>query len=520
MNQEIKAVVLSDEDIKGTIELEPLRGPQGLSAYEIYVNNLPQGEEPLSEQDWLDSFSKANYYRLYENGYMPTSGISTIAIDLPITYKESDIVIVSVNGLTLVRDVDYTITNGDIVLTEPIYSGSYIYYAIPRTIAATEDDYEDLRGPKSTWEDGQNEVKFVRVMTEEDAGDVAISNGQLIFTAEGTVYFDYNNERITVSSGSSPSGGDSAPIGTIYQWTGSTAPDGYLICDGTTYSKSQYPDLYDALDSEYQISAEQFKVPDFRGLIPIGAGTHQDANSKSKTFNLNTEYGEYEHTLTGQEMPKHAHNLKWNTTQHEGGGNGSALPFNSTNTNFIGNDISAMIESGGSQSHNNIQPSLAVNFIIKAIKSETTMAEVENSLTSDSTTNAPSIHAVNENLVSITESQLNTTSTACGEITVNKLRKQNKTVVLDFEAYATNFINGYNTVGSIPSEYLPLSTSYYGDVLLYFTCAVSGLNKIVCGRITSTGNVEIYQDEQSANERVGYIPTTMQFRIHENWFVE
>ena len=197
-----------------------------------------------------------------------------------------------------------------------------------------------------------------------------------------------------ILTGGSVFGGNN-PIGSVSLWNMSTPPIGYLICDGTTYSKSQYPDLYDALGSDYQISAEQFKVPDFRGLIPIGAGTHQDTNSKSKTFNLNTEYGEYEHTLTGQEMPKHAHNLKWNTTQHEGGGNGSALPFNSTNTNFIGNDISAMIESGGSQSHNNIQPSLAVNFIIKAIKSDSTLAEVENSLASDSTTNAPSINAVN-----------------------------------------------------------------------------------------------------------------------------
>ena len=309
-----------------------------------------------------------------------------------------------------------------------------------------------------------------------------------------------------ILTGGSVFGGNN-PIGSVSLWNMSTPPIGYLICDGTTYSKSQYPDLYDALGSDYQISAEQFKVPDFRGLIPIGAGTHQDTNSKSKTFTLGAEYGEYEHKLVALELPKLGVTFAGTT------GNFNCLYVGEQSGNFSA-------DQNGDTPHNNVQPSLAVNFIIKAVKSDTTLAEVENSLVSNSTTNAPSIHAVNENLVSITESQLNTTSTACGEITVNKLRKQNKTVVLDFEAYATNFINGYNTVGSIPSEYLPLSTSYYGDVLLYFTCAVSGLNKIVCGRITSTGNVEIYQDEQSANERVGYIPTTMQFRIHENWFVE
>ena len=99
-------------------------------------------------------------------------------------------------------------------------------------------------------------------------------------------------------------GGDSEPVGAIKIWNDSTAPSGYLICDGTTYSKSQYPDLYDALGSDYQLSAEQFKVPDFRGLVPIGAGTHQDTNSKSKTFTLGAEYGEYEHKLIALELPK------------------------------------------------------------------------------------------------------------------------------------------------------------------------------------------------------------------------
>ena len=321
-----------------------------------------------------------------------------------------------------------------------------------------------------------------------------------------------NLEEYVLSGGVIGGGGGNSPIGSVMIWHGSTAPSGYLICDGATYSKSQYPDLYDALGSDYQLSAEQFKVPDFRGLVPIGAGEHQDTNSKSNTFTLGTEYGEYEHTQTLSEMPNHAHGLTQGYVT-EGQSAGYAR------TGFDGaSGLSGT--AGEGQPFNVMQPSLAVNFIIKAIKSNTTLAEVENSLVSNSAVNAPSIHAINENLVSVIESQLNTSSTACGEITVNKLRKQNKAVILDFEAYATNFTNGYNTVGSIPSEYLPFSTAYYGDVLLYFTCAVSGLNRIVCGRITSAGNVEIYQDEQSENERVGYIPTTMQFRIHENWFVE
>ena len=186
-----------------------------------------------------------------------------------------------------------------------------------------------------------------------------------------------------VLSGGVIGGGGNAIVGSVMIWHGSTAPSGYLICDGTTYSKSQYPDLYDALGSDYQLSAEQFKVPDFRGLVPIGAGTHQDANSKSKTFNLNTEYGEYEHKLIALELPKVDVTFA-----------GTSGNFNCPYVGEQGGNFSA--DQDGDTPHNNIQPSLAVNFIIKAIKSNATLAEVENSLASDSTTNAPSIHAVNE----------------------------------------------------------------------------------------------------------------------------
>ena len=196
-----------------------------------------------------------------------------------------------------------------------------------------------------------------------------------------------------ILTGGSVFGGNN-PIGSVSLWNMSTPPIGYLICDGTTYSKSQYPDLYDALGSDYQISAEQFKVPDFRGLIPIGAGTHQDTNSKSKTFTLGTEYGEYEHTQTIEELVNHRHNSRVQWANSPGNG----VISTSTNNTYLQVDAQANNDglTGGGQPFNVMQPSLAVNFIIKAIKSDSTLAEVENSLASDSIINAPSIHAVNE----------------------------------------------------------------------------------------------------------------------------
>lgn len=125
---------------------------------------------------------------------------------------------------------------------------------------------------------------------------------------------------------------------------------------------------------------------------------------------------------------------------------------------------------------------------------------------------------VTDNIENITKSQLILTDTKCADITANQLRKQGKTVILDFEAYATNFTNGYNLIGTIPTKYLPQQSNYYTDVLFYFNCVVSGMCSTVFGRITNTGNVEIYSDTSDTTTKIGYMPTNKQFRIHEAWF--
>ena len=65
-----------------------------------------------------------------------------------------------------------------------------------------------------------------------------------------------------------------------------------------------------------------------------------------------------------------------------------------------------------------------------------------------------------------------------------------------------------------------LSSGYNDDVLCYFTCPISGLGRIVMGRITNTGRVEIYNDTADTTVRVGYIPNELAFRIHTNWFID
>lgn len=88
-----------------------------------------------------------------------------------------------------------------------------------------------------------------------------------------------------------PAGPDGNPIGTIISFMGRTAPRDYLVCDGSLYNVSDYPDLADFFEQQfgdkYYFSGKdnQFAVPDMRNLFLRGC--HGDADEQ-----LSGEVGE------------------------------------------------------------------------------------------------------------------------------------------------------------------------------------------------------------------------------------
>ena len=77
------------------------------------------------------------------------------------------------------------------------------------------------------------------------------------------------------------------------------------------------------------------------------------------SFTANSSGGEYEHTLTIAEMPEHGHGYKLAY-----GGNDPVRGFNYGNS-FVGSFDDSdqfIVNNGGSQPHNNIQPYITVYF--------------------------------------------------------------------------------------------------------------------------------------------------------------
>lgn len=78
------------------------------------------------------------------------------------------------------------------------------------------------------------------------------------------------------------------PIGTIISLMGTTAPTGYLKCDGNTYNISDYSELADYFNEQFGSKnyfggdgSATFKVPDLRGEFLRGAGTNGHTNQGS-----------------------------------------------------------------------------------------------------------------------------------------------------------------------------------------------------------------------------------------------
>lgn len=67
-----------------------------------------------------------------------------------------------------------------------------------------------------------------------------------------------------------------APSGSIMMFGTSTAPDGWMVCDGTAVSRTTYSALFSAIGTTWGAGdgSTTFNLPDSRGLFPKGAGTN------------------------------------------------------------------------------------------------------------------------------------------------------------------------------------------------------------------------------------------------------
>jgi len=148
-------------------------------------------------------------------------------------------------------------------------------------------------------------------------------------------------------------------IGEIIPFAGSVSPSSnWIICDGSSLIRADFPDLFSVIGTTYgAVDGSHFNIPDLRGRAPVGSGAGPGLSARS----TGDSFGEETHTLTIGELASHVH----------GTGN-SVLIATATPPplDVLGpNPFPAITGSTGNDDpHNNIQPSLAINFLIVALQ--------------------------------------------------------------------------------------------------------------------------------------------------------
>jgi microcystin-dependent protein len=157
------------------------------------------------------------------------------------------------------------------------------------------------------------------------------------------------------------------PISFGAPFFGSTAPAGWLICDGTAVSRTTYAGLFGAIGTTYGTGdgTTTFNLPDLRGRAPVGkdnmGGSSANRITAAWADSLGGSGGEENHTLITAEIPPHNHPF------YGVNGGGSSQTRGSYVTDSIATNFPSGIigDTGGGGAHNNLQPGIALNFIIK-----------------------------------------------------------------------------------------------------------------------------------------------------------
>lgn len=144
------------------------------------------------------------------------------------------------------------------------------------------------------------------------------ATGLLVFQTDATQgFYYYNGSSWTNLSNTSASASNSVPSGTVVSFAGSTAPSGWLLCDGSAVSRTTYSDLFSNIGTLYGAGngSTTFNIPDLRGRTVFGldnmGGTAANrlttTGGISANNTLGASGGSQSITLATTNLPSHNH---------------------------------------------------------------------------------------------------------------------------------------------------------------------------------------------------------------------
>lgn len=153
-------------------------------------------------------------------------------------------------------------------------------------------------------------------------------------------------------------------IGEVRIWGHDFAPRDWAFCDGRILQISQFSAVFALLRTQFGGNGRTtFAIPELRGRVPVHPG--QESGPQG------TQAGSETVTLTQTQMPQHQHGVAVTSstgTTNEPAGDVFAAADDASTYAAAGNLTAlapdTLANAGGGQPHNNLQPTLALNFTI------------------------------------------------------------------------------------------------------------------------------------------------------------
>jgi microcystin-dependent protein len=157
-------------------------------------------------------------------------------------------------------------------------------------------------------------------------------------------------------------------IGQIMLFAGTFAPVGWQLCDGSLLPISQYDVLFALIGTTYGGDGQTtFAVPDLRSRVPVHQGQGQGLSNQI----IGQVSGVENITLIATQIPLHTHALQVSSAAATTGTPSSGVTLGAAAEELYSTDspnstlnAGTITSVGGNQPHTNIQPYLALNFVI------------------------------------------------------------------------------------------------------------------------------------------------------------
>jgi microcystin-dependent protein len=163
-------------------------------------------------------------------------------------------------------------------------------------------------------------------------------------------------------------------VAEIRIFAGNFAPRGWAFCDGQLLPVSQNTALFSLIGTTYGGDGRSTTaLPNLKGRIPMHPGRGPGLTSKR----LGQRGGVETVTLSEAQMPSHRHSMEASQSPFSDNDPGGKVlgqassPFAgqiySNDDNRVTLEGGVINNTGGSQPHNNMQPFIAMNFIIALV---------------------------------------------------------------------------------------------------------------------------------------------------------